>query len=139
MKLTVDLSPYNKENNNLEYNNLNTIKYIRSEAWNKAISLEVRCFIYFNHFSIHKDKPYETIYLWFSISLTPFNIHIAQKYLLKIGLSRGPYIEEPDITHILWQYILLTYLNFIFKLWVPFPSQTRNGMRCTRRRYRLTP
>ena len=34
--------------------------YLRNVAQNMAISLEVWCFIYFNNFSIHKHKPYET-------------------------------------------------------------------------------
>ena len=65
--------------------------YLRNGAWDMAISLEVWCFIYFNDFSIHKQKSYETIYLWFSISYTPFDIRIAQKLLLKMGLSIGLY------------------------------------------------
>ena len=89
-KLTVGLSSYNKDNN-LESLILNTIKHIRNEAWNMANSLEIWCFIYFIYFSIHKHKPYETICSWFTISRTPFNICIAQKYLLKMGLFSGPY------------------------------------------------
>ena len=91
LKLTVGLNPYGKEKNNLESLILNTIKHIRNGEWNMGISLEVWCFIYFNYLNIHKHKPYETICLWYSISLTPFNIRIAQKYLLKMGLSKGRY------------------------------------------------
>ena len=65
--------------------------YVRNGARNMAISLEIWCFIYFNYFSIHKHKPYETICFWFGISLTPFDIRIAQKYLLKMRLSIGLY------------------------------------------------
>ena len=77
---------YNKENNNLESSILNTIKHLRNAARNMGISLEFWCFIYFNYFSSDKDKPYETICLWFSISLTTSEICIAQKYLLKIAI-----------------------------------------------------
>ena len=63
--------------------------YLWNGTRNMAISLEVWCFIYINYFSIHKHKPYETICLWFSISLTPFDIRIDQ--MLKMGLSIGLY------------------------------------------------
>ena len=60
-ELTVEvncrLSPYNKENNNLEVDTI--IKYIRNGARNMAILLEVWCFIYFNYFiSINRMKQY---------------------------------------------------------------------------------
>ena len=51
-----------------------------------AVSLEVWCFIYFNYFSNHKHKACETIYLWFSISPTLFDIRMTHKKLLKMAI-----------------------------------------------------
>ena len=64
LKLTVVLSPCNKEYNNLESSVLNTNKHLRNGTRSMAISLEVWCFIYlFNYSSNRKHKADESICL----------------------------------------------------------------------------
>ena len=121
-KSAVGKGPYNKENNNLENWTHNIIQHFRNRARNMVVALEVRCFIYFlDYFSNYKHEAYEAICLWCCISLDPFDIGIAQKYLLKIAtLTLYRSLQQPDIFHILRQCISLIYLNFYLRYGYPF-------------------